>query len=204
MNLLFKLPKHPFNYTFLINLLSNYKFPRDKISYMLKKKDIIRIKKGLYVLSPQYNNEIDLKVISNLVYGPSYISLDYALSYWGIIPEHVGTITSVTNKRNKSIKTPLGYFTYKYINNKVFPLGIEHIESEQGNYFIGSKEKSICDKFASLKIKGKKEIRKIIFDDLRFDKTEISNLNKDGLKKIKEHYHKKSVSFFVDWYLNNF
>jgi hypothetical protein len=46
--LLWKLPKYPFDYSYLMSLLKGYRSPRDKISRMIKKKEIIQIKKGLY------------------------------------------------------------------------------------------------------------------------------------------------------------
>ena len=68
-----------------------------KISLEVKKGNLIRIKRGLFT----DNLEIDKKVIANLCYGPSYISFEYALSYYGLIPEYVSTITSACfNKKN--------------------------------------------------------------------------------------------------------
>jgi len=92
------LPQHPIDYSYLMDLLKSYQSPRDKISRMIMKKEIIPVKKGLYVLSPEFGKPIDLKVVANLIYGPSYISLEYALSYWGLIPEKVEEVTSITNK----------------------------------------------------------------------------------------------------------
>ena len=59
-----------------MDFLKGYRSPRDKISRMIKKKEIIQVKKGLYVLSPEFGNQINLKILANLIYGPSYISLE--------------------------------------------------------------------------------------------------------------------------------
>lgn len=78
------------DYQFLLSTLSEYARPRDKISEWLKSGDLIRVKKGLYVfgehiaLTP-YSHEI----LANLIYGPSAISLSYALAFYGLIPERV-------------------------------------------------------------------------------------------------------------------
>jgi len=123
-NLIFKLPKHPFDYLLLTDLLKAYSYPRNKINSLLKKRIIIRVKKGLYLLSSEFGGVVDQNMLANLIYGPSYISLDYALSFRGLIPERVDVVTSMTNKRNKSFKTPVGRFTYSYINENIFYKGV--------------------------------------------------------------------------------
>jgi len=71
--------------------------PRDKISDLLKKGTIIRVKKGLYVFGEDNRKKpYSKEILANLIYGPSYISLDYALQYHGLIPERVEAVTSVT------------------------------------------------------------------------------------------------------------
>jgi len=77
------LPDYPVDYRYLTWLLRNYRSPRDKIGRMIKNGEIIRVKKGLYVLSPEFGGTADKKVLANLIYGPSYVSLEYALQYWG-------------------------------------------------------------------------------------------------------------------------
>ncbi|MCP5047130.1 MAG: hypothetical protein GY940_08150, partial [bacterium] len=146
-----KLPEHPFDYLYLIDLLKDYASPRDKISRMIKNKEIIQVKKGLYVRSPRFGTPINLKTLSNMIYGPSYISLEYALSYWGLIPERVFEITCMTNKRNKLFRTPVGVFSYKYLENSKFVPGIRWIYDETGSYLMASMEKAICDRIAIIK-----------------------------------------------------
>ncbi len=85
--LVFTLPKHPFDYQYLSYRLRQYRSPRAKIGLMLKKKEIVRIKKGLYILPEEYGGKLNKILLSNLIYGPSYVSYEYALSYWGLIPE---------------------------------------------------------------------------------------------------------------------
>ena len=101
MKIIQKLPKYPFDYLYLVETLKHYTYPRNKINKMIKNGEIIRVKKGIYNLSPEYGGEIHYPLLANLIYGPSYVSLEYALSYWGLIPERVEIITSITNKRNK-------------------------------------------------------------------------------------------------------
>lgn len=201
--LLWRLPKHPFDYSYLMDLLKDYNSPRDKISRMIKKEEIIQVKKGLYVLSPEFGNQIDLKVLANLIYGPSYISLEYALSYWGLIPEKVEEITNMTNKRNKVFETPVGTFSYKYLHTSIFSKGIERISGETGAFLIASKEKAICDRLALVKDLKTSEIPEFFEYDLRIDIHELSGLDVDLVQEIERAYKKKSVTAFFKWLSRN-
>ena len=75
--------------------------------------EILHIRRGLYCLSAKYNRYgISRNVIANLVYGPSYISMETALSIHGWIPEAVHSVMSVSSGRTKAFETPVGYFDY--------------------------------------------------------------------------------------------
>jgi predicted transcriptional regulator of viral defense system len=107
------------DYFQLKDALSAYANPHAKIRQLLANGALIRVKKGLYVLSEDYNNApFSLTILANLIYGPSAISLEFALSYYGLIPEHAYTITSITPQRNKIFEAPVGCFTYRYLTMK--------------------------------------------------------------------------------------
>ena len=109
-------PFRGIDYLQLKGALSGYANAHSKIRQLLATGAISRVKKGLYVVDDTYNNTpASLEILANLIYGPSAISLDYALSYYGLIPEHVHTITSITPQRDKSFVTPLGHFSYRYL-----------------------------------------------------------------------------------------
>lgn len=201
--LLWQLPKFPFDYQYLMDLLKSYSSPRDKISRMIKKKEIIQVKKGLYVLSPNFGAPINLRSLANLIYGPSYISLEYALSYWGLIPEKVEEITSMTNKRNKIFQTPVGTFSYKYLENSKYSVGIERIPDETGAFLIASKEKAICDRLAMINDVNSKEMAVCLQEELRLDMDELSGLDIGLIQEIARVYKKKSVTAFYKWMMKN-
>jgi len=207
------LPTHPFDYTYLTWLLRSYRSPRDKITRLLKRGDILQLKRGLYVVSPRHGDNIEPAVISNLLYGPSYVSLEYALSYWGLIPERVHEVTAMTNKRNKYFSTPLGAFSYKYINIAKFSPGVALIKSKTPSrlsaeqtvsFFIATREKALCDKLATVReITSEYDIADYLEFDLRMDLESISDLNMHLLKNIGAVYKKKSVSALVTWIAKN-
>ncbi|KAA6349994.1 hypothetical protein EZS27_002610 [termite gut metagenome] len=92
----------PFNHAALLEMLPGYQSPNDKVSAMEKRGDIVRLKKGLYVVSDKISRKkISHELIANHLYGVSYVSLETALSHYGLILEKVFTIRSMTTKRAK-------------------------------------------------------------------------------------------------------
>jgi len=202
-HLLWNLPRLPFSYAYLMYCLRDYRSPRDKISRMIRKKEIIQVKKGLYVLASPFQQLLDPKPLANLIYGPSYISLEYALSYWGLIPEKVYEITSMTNKRNKTFRTPLGIFSYKYLQNARFFPGITRITEGESSFLIATREKALCDRISLSRGLGKKSVGSFLTEDLRIDSEEILKMDLLLIKNISTAYHHPSVSAFFQWFLKN-
>src|SRR5512139_134130 len=105
-----------FDYQVLLHSLKRYERPRDKITSLLRHGAIIRVKKGIYVFGPKYaRRPFSREILANMIYGPSCISLDFALHYHGLIPERVEAITSVTTGRSRRFTTPVGMFFYHQI-----------------------------------------------------------------------------------------
>lgn len=172
----------PFSTGTLKLLLSDYKSPNDKISELMASGEIIQIKKGLYVISNEYRNQnISKEILANLIYGPSYLSLDFALSYYGMIPERVMTTTSITLKRSKKFSTHFGDFTYTHAPVNYYHIGITQEKNEnQFNFLIASPEKALCDKIVftkKLNLNSVSSMRNFLFDDLRLDFQNIKKLN---------------------------
>lgn len=176
------------DYTTLINLLKDYASPRDKISRFVRDGVLLRIRKGLYVFSPEFAQQpYCLEYLANLIYGPSAISLEYALMLHGLIPEQVFEMTSVTFKRAKHYETPLGRFTYALIPQAYFTIGLtQRTDAHKRSYFIASPEKAIFDYIHVKKIKFEdaSELHHFLFEDLRCDEDEISKLSVKILKEL--------------------
>ena len=84
----------PFDITVLQNIYPDCSCVCDKARRLVMQGDIIRLKKGMYVLSSM-DIPLSKELIANLLYGPSYVSMNWALSYWGLIPERVHLVESV-------------------------------------------------------------------------------------------------------------
>ena len=102
-----QLPLDLLDFQQLVSCLRGYAKPRDRIRRLITEGSLIRVRKGLYVFGDRYRRTpIRREVLANLIYGPSYVSLDSALSYNGMIPERIENVTSVTTGENRRFDTP--------------------------------------------------------------------------------------------------
>lgn len=194
--ILLNLPTY-MDYNWLSHALCSYASPRVKINRLLRNREIIRVKKGIYVPGEKYDRNISRGVLANLIYGPSYVSYEYALSWHGLVPERVYGIASACAKRKKEFTTPLGTFWYHKIPQQVFSLGVETVEDGERSFLMASPEKALADRFALEKrIHTMSDVEILLYDDLRFD-SEMS-LKGDLVKSIAGLYRKKSVCLLAD------
>ena len=105
----------------------------------------------------------------------------------------------MTNKRNKVFETPVGRFSYKYLENSKFSTGIERISDENGSFLIASKEKAICDRLALVKDIDAGDMNEYLEAELRLDMDELPTLDTELVREIARVYKKKSVSAFFKW-----
>ena len=190
---LLKFKSHIIEFASVKNILVTlgYKSIEDKINELKQKGVLKSVKKGLYFHSSIiYNNILVKEILANIISGPSYISLEYALSYYGLIPEIVHELTSVSSKRSKYFSTEVGNFSYRMIKKELFHIGLRLEETESGNFIIATKEKALCDtiyfnKNASLLSKGSMLI--FLENDLRL---EMDELNTFDISIIQTYYEK--------------
>lgn len=168
----------------------------DKISNLVKNGELVRLKKGFYTFSKPYiSKPIDLISVANTLYAPSYVSFDYALSFYGMIPERVSEITSATSKHEKLFDTPIGRFSYKKVPLKAFSLGIDWLyDKVEGGRFIATPEKALCDKIRYDRGIGTLTQNAMV-EYLRYDlRIEIANpLDIDLLETIANAYKSKNL-----------
>lgn len=168
----------------------------DRIMKLVKNNELIRLKKGVYCFSKEYRDTpLDLISISVMLYFPSYVSFEYALSYHGMIPERVEEISCATTKNNKLFETQIGRFSYKKIPEKAYPLGVEWLYDEKfGGRFIASAEKALCDKIRYDKGIGtltQKSMITYLKEDLRIDLD--FELDNQLIEKIAKAYKSKNL-----------
>lgn len=176
------------DHAFVMECLQDWKNPSMKLSRLLKQGALIGVKKELYVFAPFFRKTVlSLPVIANKMLGPSYVSLEWALNFYGLIPEYVATVTSITTKVQRSYDTPLGRFTYDHIRPSAYPCGIVWLEQPGGGHaLIASREKALADllRLRRGRVRSQKEIEAILLEDLRIEEEDLKELNLSGLEKI--------------------
>lgn len=196
-------PHEEFDYQVLLHALKAYGHPRDKITALLRKGAIVRVKKGLYVFGEDYRQKpYSREVIANLIYGPSYISLESALQYHGMIPERVEAVTSVTCGRSRKFYTPVGLFTYWMIPSAAFRTGMDKMETEDGRSFLMAiPEKALADKIRhdrGIAIRTRRDLQSYIFDDLRINEGSLQKLIPERLEDFATRYRSRKILLLRD------
>ncbi len=183
--------------------LKEYASPKSKLTRMIKSEELIQIKRGLYI--PGNEQNYSLKAISGILYGPSYVSFESALSYYGLIPEQVKTITcaSYGKNKNKIFNTPIGAFHYYHVPEKAYPL--EVIVTSEGDYsfLIATPEKAVLDKLSRIKNADVK-FHELLESDLRVDMDRVASLNSQTLVTLAKLYRKRICIKFAEWHLKEF
>ena len=174
-------------------LEQEYAQPTKKINSMVAKGELIRLKRGVFALNEDYRDHpFNMLAIANILHKPSYVSYEYALSYHGLIPERVYTVTSATTYRPETYTTELGTFSYKKIPSNAYSIGIDwKFDKHDGGYMIATAEKALCDQvYADQRIANikKDEILEYLEDDLRIEWEELEKLDTTLLWKISFAY----------------
>lgn len=119
---------------------------RRQLSRWVRAGRIIQLRRGLYLLSPPYR-KIDPHpfLLANAMKAASYVSLQSALAYYGMIPEYTPVTTSVTTGRPENIGTALGTFYFSHIKKSWFS-GYQRVEVLPGQAaFLANPEKGLLD-----------------------------------------------------------
>lgn len=139
----------------------------------LKSGLFLKLRNGCYVLK---DSNPSLYFIANKLYQPSYISLEMALSYYGIIPEVVYTMTSVSAKPTREFETPKGVFSYQRIKKEAFT-GYAPKQMEGDTVMFAEPEKSLADYLYFV------DLKKVSLND-RIDLKEINKNKLIGYAKL--------------------
>ena len=186
-------------HSMIMDELSEYGNPKTKLARMVSEGRYIPVIRGLYETDPCTAGYL----LAGSIYGPSYLSFEFALSYYGLIPETVHTYTSATfdKKKKRSYDTPFGSFSYRDVPAAVYPIGVVLKTEGEYTFQIATKEKAICDKLYTMSpISNQKEMKSILEDNLRIDMDEIIKLDEEELRAITQIYHSTNVSLFFRVY----
>lgn len=171
--------------------LQDYVNPAAKIKRMVLENKLFSVTRGIY----ENDRNVSGYCLAGVIYGPSYLSFEFAMSYYGLIPEAVYTFTSATyeKKKRKLFENVFGVFTYRDVPAEVYSYAVE-LKEENGYYFwIASPEKAVCDMlYKAAPLKNGHELRQFLFDDLRIDPYELNRLDWDKLLQLCGMYCTKN------------
>jgi hypothetical protein len=187
----------PISHNVIMEALATYSRPNDKISEMIKSGELVSLRRGLYVPGPELDLPIpESFVIANHLRGPSYVSLESALSYWDLIPERVYETSSVTTKTTKTYQTSLGRYSFQHLTTPYYSFGIRSVRlTEQQTALIASPEKAVCDKIvltAGVILRSISQTMDFLIEDLRIDEEQLQTLDVSTIETWVEDAPKRS------------
>ncbi len=155
------------------SLYSSVKAPNQKIGLLLRDGRLHRLKKGLFVVSERDSEKpISLELIANHLCAPSYVSLQSALRFYGLIPERIMVVQSMTLKPAQTFENDLGHFIYHHISRDAFGIGVQIMSVDGISWTMATPEKALCDLIATtpgINLRYLKDVRIYLEEDLRFD-----------------------------------
>ena len=171
----------PISTTTIASLFPEIKAGNQKVRNLELSGKLVRLKKGLYVVSPYVlRSPLSTELIANHLYAPSYVSMSSALRYYGLIPEAVYTMQSMTVKHSRSFDTPLGHFQFTRISREAFPIGITSINKQSYSFLMATPEKALCDLIANspkLNLRYRRDVEVYLEEDIRMDIDDFQNMD---------------------------
>jgi len=141
-----------------------------------------QLKRGVYALR---GPSLHPWMVANKLYAPSYISLDSALSHYGVIPETVYTVTSVTTRITREIEACETHFVYRTVQSKVYG-GYRPLILDGQTVLVAELEKALADTLYFVHL-GKKDLN---------DRMVWRNVNPGRLKQYLKQFGRKNL---VNW-----
>jgi len=161
------------------------------------KDEIWRICRGLYCLSNRYMHQpVNPLELAQRIHGPSYISLETALSFHGWIPEAVHAITSVSLERSRTFDTPFGLFSYTRIPQLSLFSGVtRQTEEAGGSFFMATPLKALADYVYTHQCDWTTAVP--VVESLRVDETALAELTTEMFDDVLPAYKPGRVRRFL-------
>jgi predicted transcriptional regulator of viral defense system len=173
----------PVKSSVIASLYPDIRMKNKKIASLESSGEIIRLKKGLFVVSPEESGKLlSVGLIANHIYNPSYVSMSSALRHYGLIPEMVYAVESMTIKHSVSFQNKVGRFEYTHIDRETFSVGLCQIQEGDDVYVMASPEKALCDLIANtpqLNLRYIKEAREYLEEDIRMDMDAFQKMHRE-------------------------
>ena len=174
----------------------DYANPLDKIKRAADSGELIRLNRGLYETNPR----VDPHLLASSILSPSYLSFDWALSYYGLIPERVFAITSASlnMRKKKTFINKFGRYEFSDIPASSFPSGLTYLMEGDYAVKIATKEKAICDSLYKWRVVHNiKELKELLFVDKRIDEDEFALCDFKLMIRLANLYHKTNLDLLI-------
>ena len=164
---------------------------RNQLKRWEKRGLLIRLRKGFYLFNENDRAfDPDLSYIANHLYEPSYVSLEYALNSYSLIPERVIAVTSITTRKTMQFKNDFGNFTYQHIQPKAFR-GFQRMGEGRFSFLMAEPEKAVVD-FLYLNLgRFARNFKDIFLNSYRFQNFE--DLSSTKLKNLGALFENKKL-----------
>jgi len=191
-----ELSNQPLTHQLLVGLLKDYKRPNDKILSLKAEGLIEPVKKGLYIAGASLGAERpESALLANHILGPSYISVESALSYYGLIPEKVFAVTSMTTKASRKFQTNIGRYTYTNLSLPYYAFGLASVSlSKDQQAIMAVPEKALCDKIATtagITLRSQSSARDYVFGNLRMEEEDVAKFDLNAMLSWLENAPKR-------------
>lgn len=197
LNALKQIGNVPVSGGILKSIFHEYRSPDKKVQTLLRAGMLVKLKRGLFVVSPEISGKmISIELVANHLYAPSYISAHYALRHYGLIPERVYEITSITTLHSRRFENTLGKFSYRGVSSAYFSIGIRSELSEGISYMIATPEKALCDMLMQERYVPTQSLASLVAffeEDMRIDIDDIRNMDGSIIRACMNVGNKKNV-----------
>lgn len=186
----------PVSTAVLKSLLTDYCNPNARIKLWVEQGYLVPLKRGLYIVSQEVTQqEPCLGLIANHLYAPSYVSLQFALRQYGLIPERVRLVTNITTCHARIFSNAFGSFAFHNVGRAYFALGITSHTEGLSSYLMATPEKALVDTilFTSKVPNSLTGLEQFLEEDMRFDMESLHNMNIPLLQAISEVAPKQTI-----------
>ena len=180
-----QLPNDLFTTLELSLLLANYENLGAKIALFLRKGELISLRRGLYTFAqPLRHAPLSSGLLANAIYGPSYVSAEFALCWHGLIPETPATVTSIAMGRSREFTNAFGRFTYRYCRSAAYPIGVLLVGPPKSRFLVASPHKALYDKVVADRRWQGEDPESYLTEDLRIDLDALRGKDRQTLREL--------------------
>jgi len=176
---------------------SQYRSPEKLLEKLVKNNELLRLKRGLYVLPDQY----EPLAAAGSIGRPSYVSFETALAFYELIPERVFHVYSVIDGRPFEHAVSDVRYVYRSQNRELFAKGMTSIKLRNRSVLFATKEKALFDTLAYKSLKTDElsldDIFKFVEQDLRIERDSLMKFSLDTMDMIAGLYRNRAPFLFT-------